>query len=52
MKPYFIYNNDQMKRLIETRPRSMEELREISGFGEVKCQKYGADILRIISENN
>lgn len=52
VKPYFIYNNDQMKRLIETRPRSMEELREISGFGEVKCQKYGADILRIISENN
>ena len=26
-------------------PRSLDELRKISGFGEVKCEKYGEAIV-------
>lgn len=49
VKPYFIFNNAQMEELIKKRPKNIEELLKISGFGEVKCQKYGEDILRILN---
>lgn len=51
VKPYFIFNNDQLKRLIESSPATIQELLTVSGFGEAKCKKYGADIIRIISQN-
>lgn len=50
VKPYFLYNNAQMEELIKRMPRSLDEIKEISGFGEVKCQKFGADILSIIDK--
>lgn len=48
VKPYFIYNNAQMEELIKCMPKTLDEIKEIPGFGDVKCQKYGADILSII----
>lgn len=50
VKPYFIYNNNQMVEIIQTMPRSLEEIKTIHGFAEVKCQKYGSDILAIIQK--
>jgi hypothetical protein len=37
-----------MEALIVGMPRSLGELRKISGFGEVKCEKYGEAILGIV----
>nr|WP_307992033.1 HRDC domain-containing protein [uncultured Niameybacter sp.] len=48
IKPYFIYNNAQLEDLIMKGPKNLEELQEVNGFGEVKVQKYGEDILEII----
>jgi superfamily II DNA helicase RecQ len=31
-------------------PRSLDEIKQISGFGDVKCQKYGVEILNIIDK--
>ena len=50
IKPYFIYNDNQLKNLITIMPRSKEELNTVSGFGEVKVNKYGDDILGIIEK--
>lgn len=50
IKPYFIFNDKQMMELIEKRPRSLEELLKLSGFGEVKCSKYGESLIRILEE--
>lgn len=50
LKPYFIYNDKQLKELIDKKPKSIEELQNVSGFGEVKSNKYGDDILRILSK--
>lgn len=47
IKPYFIYNGSQLKDLIAKNPKNKEELLRISGFGEVKVNKYGDDILKI-----
>lgn len=48
IKPYFIYNDKQLKELISKMPKDKEELQTVSGFGEIKVNKYGDDILRII----
>ena len=50
VKPYFVYTNAQMEELIKRMPRSLDEIKQISGFGDVKCQKYGAEILGIIEK--
>lgn len=49
IKPYFIFNNAQMDELIEKMPRNRNELIKINGFGDVKAEKYGDEILRILN---
>ncbi|MBQ9887120.1 MAG: NERD domain-containing protein [Lachnospiraceae bacterium] len=50
IKPYYIFNNSQLDDLINKKPRDKFELLRIAGFGEVKVNKYGDDIIRIISK--
>lgn len=47
IKPYFIYNNSEMEDLISTYPMTQEQLLNVNGFGKVKVEKYGEDILKI-----
>ncbi|MDR3597702.1 HRDC domain-containing protein [Clostridium sp.] len=48
VKPYFLYNNLQLEAIVKAKPQTLEELKEINGFGNVKCEKYGEDIIDII----
>lgn len=48
VKPYYIFTDKQMLELIEKKPSTIEELMNISGFGEVKCGKYGEQIIEIL----
>ena len=50
IKAYLIYNNVQMESLIEAMPDTIADIKNVSGFGEEKCKKYGQDILRIIKK--
>lgn len=50
IKPYFIYNDKQLKDLISKMPRSNDELMSVDGFGKVKVEKYGNDILNIMAK--
>ena len=50
IKPYIIYSNKQLKDLIIKMPKSKKELQSIAGFGEVKVNKYGDDIIAIIEK--
>jgi len=52
VKPYFLFNNAQMEDIISKMPGTLEDLKEISGFGDVKCQKYGEAILEIVRTNS
>ncbi|MDW7674362.1 MAG: NERD domain-containing protein [Bacillota bacterium] len=47
LKPYFIYSNAEMEELISKYPTTIEELLNVKGFGKVKAEKYGEDILKI-----
>jgi hypothetical protein len=48
IKPYYIYNDNQLKDLILKMPMSKEELQTVAGFGEGKIDRYGDDILKIM----
>lgn len=50
IKPYFIYNNSQLADLVIKMPKTFPELQMVQGFGEVKINKYGTDILQILSK--
>jgi hypothetical protein len=49
-KPYIIFSDKQMTNLLEKMPKTKSELKEVSGFGEVKVEKYGEVILKILNE--
>lgn len=48
LKPYYIFNDAQMEDLISKNPKTKEELLKVSGFGSVKAEKYGDEILKIL----
>ncbi|SFE62762.1 NERD domain-containing protein [Trichococcus pasteurii] len=48
IKAYYVYNNLQLEALIATTPANLDELRKVSGFGDVKCEKYGEGIVEIV----
>lgn len=47
--PYIICNNMQLARISVMRPTSLNALQGIDGIGKAKIEKYGKDILRIVS---
>lgn len=49
-KPYFIFSDKQMMGLIYRMPKNKVELKEVSGFGDVKIERYGDALLKIINE--
>lgn len=50
IKPYYIYNDAQLKDLITKMPKNEMELQAVSGFGAIKAKKYGADIIEILNQ--
>ncbi len=49
VKPYFIFSNVQLEALVKTCPKNRGQLLTVNGFGTIKCEKYGNDILGIIN---
>ncbi|BES65092.1 hypothetical protein SANA_15310 [Gottschalkiaceae bacterium SANA] len=50
VKAYYIYSNAQMEALMVAKPKTTNEIMKIKGFGRVKCDKYGEDLIRILRE--
>ena len=48
IKPYYIFNDAQMEDIIDKNPQTKEELLQVSGFGNVKVEKYGEEIINIL----
>ncbi|EKQ57337.1 HRDC domain-containing protein, partial [Clostridium sp. Maddingley MBC34-26] len=51
LKYHYVFSNSTINNLVEMKPQTTEQLLQIKGLGEVKVNKYGNDILRIIKEN-
>jgi hypothetical protein len=50
VKAFHIFSNAQLEAVIAAMPGNLDELKKISGFGEVKCQKYGDAIIEILDK--
>jgi superfamily II DNA helicase RecQ len=50
VKPYFIYSNAELEEIIRVKPKTIDELKVIHGFGSVKCDKYGVDIINVVTK--
>ena len=48
IKAFYVYNNLQLEAVIAAMPKNLDELRKVSGFGDVKCEKYGEGIIEIV----
>ena len=48
IKPYYIFSDAQMEDIIDKNPQTKEDLLQVSGFGNVKVEKYGEEIVGIL----
>ena len=49
VEAYRIFTNHQMLQIIRLRPSTPEQLTQIEGFRQDQIERYGADVLRILS---
>lgn len=52
IKPFMIFKDEQIEELINVKPKNKEQLLKVKGFGEIKVQKYGEEIINIIINKN
>lgn len=50
IRAYYIFTNAQLEDIIHKKPTTMEKIREILPYADIKCAKYGEDILNIVRE--
>ncbi|AQS05546.1 HRDC domain-containing protein [Clostridium beijerinckii] len=51
LKYHYVFSGSTINNLVENKPKTTEQLFNIKGLGEVKINKYGNDILKIIEEH-
>lgn len=44
-----VCHNSHLMAIAEAKPENLEELAQVKGFGEVRTEKYGDDILSILN---
>ena len=47
---YIVFSNATLEDMAEKQPRTMEELLDVSGIGQVKASRYGQAFLHVIEE--
>lgn len=49
---YCVFSNAVIQSIIEAKPKTRRDLLAIHGFGLVKYEKYGEDIIRLVKQQN
>lgn len=50
-KAYMVFQNKVIEAIDDARPQSLRDLEKISGLGPAKIEKFGKDILGIVTKN-
>jgi translin len=50
LAPFIIAHNSWLNQIIKLRPKTLKDLNAIKGFGERRINKYGKEIIAIMSE--
>ncbi len=48
---YYVFNNEELERLIEFRPKTLEELKELNIITKIKAIAHGKEIIEIINKH-
>lgn len=48
--PYIIATNAELEAITERKPKTLEELAGVKGFGKLKLDKYGREVLEVLSQ--
>jgi ATP-dependent DNA helicase RecQ len=51
LPPYVIFHDATLAAIARRRPATADALAKISGVGEAKLERYGADVLKVVAEN-
>ncbi len=51
LPPYVIFHDTTLAAIARRRPTSADTLAKISGVGQAKLERYGADVLRVVAVN-
>ncbi|MBX3069478.1 MAG: RecQ family ATP-dependent DNA helicase [Thermomicrobiales bacterium] len=46
--PYVVAHNTMLEAVAAYRPSTLDELEQVPGFGRIKCERYGEEILAIV----
>ncbi len=46
---YNVFTNEQLAQIVQSKARSMEDLKQISGIGDARVNKYGARALELLT---
>ena len=49
---YYVFNNEELDKLVELRPRSLEELKNSNVLAPIKVKTHGELIIQIINERS
>jgi len=49
LKHYLISYNSELLNIAIKKPKTLSALRKIKGFGEIKVEKYGSEILSVVN---
>ncbi|NRT75540.1 ribonuclease D [Clostridium beijerinckii] len=44
-----VFKDEQIDELINVKPKNKEQLLEVKGFGKIKVEKYGDEILNLFN---
>jgi ATP-dependent DNA helicase RecQ len=51
LPPYVIFHDTTLAAIARARPATADALAGISGVGQAKLERYGADVLRVVAQN-
>jgi len=49
---YYVFNNAELDKLAEIKPKTIEELKNMKILTDVKINSHGKEIIKIIQENS
>ena len=49
MPAFVIFNDETLLDLVEVKPANLDELLKIKGIGPVKAERYGKEIIELVS---
>jgi len=48
--PYVIFNDKTLRAMVEHRPQTPSEFRDLHGVGDVKLDRYGETFLAVVRD--